>query len=448
MMSPRAVAFHVLILVEQRNIHPDALLRTTLQRHNNLSAEDRALVTELVYGVLRWRGRLDWYIEQLSKTPLRKISLQVMTLLRLGLYQIAFLEKIPDHAAVDEVVKIAKATQPRYIVSFVNGILRNAARTNPNWKLPDKEEDPIKYLAVLTSHPRWFIEKLANQMDVNEIHRLCEFNNTIAPLTFRINTLKTSPDTVINWFKKHGYEAQPGIYVSEALTVKKFRQDLSSIEIFNEGWIQVQDEASQLICYIVSPKPGEKILDLCSGYGVKTTHMAQFMENNGSILAVDNASWKLEALMHNASRLGVADTITTLTSDIRSLNVNDIGLFDRVLLDAPCTGWGTIRRNPDIKWKTHPRDPWRMSQLQWDLLNHAAQFVKSGGTITYVTCSIFHEENLDIANRFQEKWKWEIINPSEKLPDSARHLVRNGFYQSWPHKDGIDGFFAATWIKP
>ncbi len=448
MMSPRAVAFQALLLIEQRNIHPDALLRTTFQRYYKLSRENKALVTELVYGVLRWRGRLDWYIEQLSKTPLRKISLQVMTLLRIGLYQIVFLEKIPDHAAVDEVVKIARATQPKYIVSFVNGILRNAARINPDWKLPDKEEDPIKYISILTSHPKWFVEKLATQMDISEVQKLCEFNNTIAPLTFRVNLLKTNTDAVMNWFKKHGYEVQPGTYVPEAISVKKFRQDLSSTEIFNEGWIQVQDEASQLVCYIVAPEPGEQILDLCSGYGIKTTHIAQFMRNRGSILAVDSASWKLEALMNNASRLGVADIITTITSDIRSLNVNDIGIFDRVLLDAPCTGWGTIRRNPDIKWKTHPRDPWRMSQLQWDLLDHAAQFVKPGGTITYVTCSIFHEENHDIANRFQKKWKWRMLDPSGQLPNTAKNLVRKGFYQSWPHEDRIDGFFAATWIKP
>ncbi len=447
MMSPRALAFHILLHIRQKNIHPDSILRSTFQRHPRLSLEDKALTTELVYGVLRWQARLDWYIEQLSKTPLRKINPQVLILLRIGTYQLTFLTKIPDHAAVDEVVKIARATQPKYIVSFVNGILRNVARTHPNWNWNTIENDPIKYLSILTSHPKWFIERLMSSMKMEEVKKICEFNNTVAPMTFRVNQLKTDINSVEDWFKKNGYETYRGTFINESICINKLRQDLSSMEIFKKGWIQVQDEASMLVCYLLSPQPGERLLDLCCGYGIKTTQLAQIMKNHGNIVAVDNASWKLEALEQNAARLGV-NIIKTVTSDVRSLDKEELGTFDRVLLDAPCTGWGTIRRNPDIKWKTHPRDPWRMSKLQKDLLNHAAQFVKPGGTLTYATCSIFNEENSEVAEQFETTWKWKLIDASKLLPNTAKILVSNGYYQTWPHRDGIDGFFGATWQKP
>ncbi|HDL90598.1 MAG TPA: 16S rRNA (cytosine(967)-C(5))-methyltransferase RsmB [Thermodesulforhabdus norvegica] len=445
-MNARTLAYHALLLIQERQIHPDSLLRSMFRRFNTMDKREKALATELVYGVLRWQGRLDWYIETLSKTPLRKIAPHVMVLLRLGLYQITFLTKIPAHAAVNETVKIARATQPKHIVSFVNGILRNAARRHPDWPFPDRKSDPLTYLAVLTSHPRWFVEKMMHHFSMEEVQKICEANNEVPGLNIRVNLLRAQPEMVAQWFRKRGAIVEQGRYLSTAMTIRNPSEDIGQTEPFIQGWIQIQDEASQLIPLMVNPLPGERLLDLCTGYGIKATQLAEIMKNKGQILAVDSASWKLEALMENVKRLGI-EIISTRTEDVRSLNPEEVGLFDRVLLDAPCTGWGTIRRNPDIKWKTHPRDPWRAGKQQYDLLDHAANFVKPGGTLTYATCTIFSEENEDVAQRFEEKWKWPRINPSDVIPHSEKLLEKYNL-RTWPHRHGIDGFFGVTWAKP
>lgn len=454
MMTPRALAYHVLLHIEQKPVHPDALLRALLRGHPHLAPNDRALVTELVYGTLRWQGRLDWHIEQLSNIPFRKIALPVKVLLRLGLYQLFFLDRVPDHAAVNETVRIARATQPKYIVSFVNGVLRQATRIHPSdWKWPDPTTNPLKYISITTSHPMWFVEKLATFLSFEEIRRICDANNQVAPLVFRVNPSGESVERVMAWFRNQGCTVNAGKYVNNAVRVWGMREDLSESEPFRKGWVQVQDEASQLVGYMVYPHPGERVLDLCSGYGVKATQLALIMGNRGEIIAVDSAAWKLDALKENAFRLG-ASIITTHTADIRSVGVEEMGLFDRVLLDAPCTGWGTVRRNPDIKWKTHPRDPWRMAQLQWDLLSHAAHFVRPGGTLTYATCSIFNEENDQIATRFEESFGWTrtIWGGAGTAPDSVSpqvvEVIRGGYIKTRPDIHDVDGFFIITWQKP
>ncbi|SFM65417.1 16S rRNA (cytosine(967)-C(5))-methyltransferase RsmB [Thermodesulforhabdus norvegica] len=455
MMTPRALAYHVLLHIEQKNVHPDKLLRALLKNHPYLSPADRALITELVYGTLRWQGRLDWHVQKLSRVSFEKIKPEVRVLLRLGLYQLFFLNRIPDHAAVNETVRIARATQPRYIVSFVNGILREAARRGPDeWEWPDPEREPGKFIAVTTSHPLWFVEKLAKKFPYDEIVEICEANNRVAPLVFRFHPEKVSLETLSDWFRERSCSVEEGRYLRNALRVKGLREDLSQMEPFVKGWIQVQDEASQLVGYMVYPLAGERVLDLCCGHGVKTTQLAFLMEGKGEIVAVDSAAWKLESLEENARRLGVS-IITPLVSDVRSLSADEIGLFDRVLLDAPCTGWGTVRRNPDIKWKTHPRDPWRISRLQWDLLSHASLFVQPGGTLTYATCSIFDEENLEVAVKFEKSFGWSRkiwggnkgIRPGDLLPE-VDEIVRDGYIQTFPHRHDVDGFFVITWERP
>ena len=454
-MTARMAAYQALLHLEKRRIHPDEVLRTTFSRYGHLSQADRALTTELVYGTIRWQGRLDWYIRQLSRTPMEKLESSVKILLRLGLYQLFFLDRVPSYAAVNETVKIARATHPRHLVSFINAILRKASKkSHEDWSFPDMNREPVKYLAVMTSHPEWVIEKLLKTMSYDEVRAFCEANNRVAPLVIRVEKNKgVNRDDVINWFEKNYPDADeilPTRYAPWGVIVKGLRSDISETELYKAGVIQVQDEASQLIAYLVDPKPGERVLDLCCGFGVKSAQLASLMEDKGEIVAVDVSAWKLEALQENMARFGIS-IVKPLHGDILELDPEKIGLFDRVLLDAPCTGWGTVRRNPDIKWKTHPRDPWRMGKLQKELLGKAAQFVRPGGTLTYSTCSVFPDENDQVAASLRETMEWEEVPVRNLLEmahvQNADFLTDGNFFRTWPHIHGMDGFFGVTWRK-
>lgn len=454
-MTARLAAYQALLHTERRNIHPDRLLRAILSGYRHLSPSDRALATELVYGVLRWQGRLDWHISQLSKVSLEKMDFPVKIILRLGLYQIFFLDRVPSYAAVDEMVKIARSTHPRHIASFVNAVLRKASeRSFDDWKWPDPDREPVKYLAVMTSHPEWVIEKLGKTMSHEAVKAFCEANNTVAPLVLRVD--RRAREEIIQWFLKH----YPGItriaptdFAPRGITIRGLRHDISEIELHREGIVQVQDEASQLIAYLVNPKPSERVLDLCCGFGVKSSQLAYLMQNRGEIVAVDVSPWKLETLRENMIRLGVS-IVKTVSSDVLELDPEKLGLFDRVLLDAPCTGWGTVRRNPDIKWKTHPRDPWRMGRLQIKLLTSAARFVRPGGILVYSTCSVFPDENDNVVMEFEKTHSWEPVPAVELLrnliPDREKvsALTDGNFFRTFPHVNGMDGFFGAIWNKP
>ena len=447
MITARMLAFQILIQLERNLTHPDRLIRATLDRHPGLEARDRALLTELVYGALRWQGRLDWCIDQLSSVKPKKIDPAVRILLRLALYQLLMLDRIPEHAAVNETVKIARATQPSHIAGFVNAILRGAIRRKGQWEWPDAEKSPEEHLAVMESQPRWLVRRLITEMGYEEAKAFCAASNTVAPMALRVNTLKMRPEAAMEQLKGEGVEVGPSPCLREALRISGARRDISHAELYSSGAIQIQDEASQLVSRIVDPRSGERILDLCAGFGGKSTHLAILMENQGEILSVDETAWKLEELRQNAARQGI-DVIRTMTADVAALSVEETGEFDRVLLDAPCSGFGALRRNPDIKWRRHPKDPYRFSQLQGALLDRAAAFVKRGGVLVYATCTIFREENEDAVSEFNAQhpqWTQKPIEPL--LPESCRAMISGPFFRSWPHRHGVDGFFAAAWTR-
>lgn len=447
MINARVLAYQVLLHLEQKVSHPDRLIRTMLDRHPMLEDREKALLTELVYGVLRWQGKLDWHLDQLSTVKPGKISREVRILLRLGLYQILMLDRVPPHAAVNESVNLAKKTQPAHVAGFVNAVLRGAIRRQGGWEWPSAERNPDEYLAVTTSHPKWAVQRFLRELGAAETEELLRANNTIAPLTLRVNPLKAGLDQTLQRLHDDTIRAEPSPYLPNAVRVTGIRQDVFRLEIHRLGWVQVQDEASQLVSLIVAPEPGEKVLDLCAGFGAKSTHLAELMGNRGEILAVDISAWKLEELQRNTERQGV-EVVRTLAADLVELQTEEVGSFDRVLLDAPCSGFGTLRRNPDIKWRRHPKDPWRFSSLQKTLLDHASQFVKKGGILVYATCSLFSEENDEVAKHFSDSHPGWIQEPAaDYMPESCRSMTEGPFYKSWPHRHGTDGFFGARWRR-
>lgn len=447
MVTPRVLAYQILLHIEQKASHTDLLIRTALGRHSGMDERDRALLTELVYGVVRWRLRLDWHIDQLSRIKPEKIAPPVRIMLRLALYQMLFLDRVPNHAAVNETVKIAGASQPEHIVRFINAILREAGRRGDDWNLPSAEKEPASHISIMTSHPAWLVLKMAEQIGIEEARLFCDANNQVAPTVFRVNTLKASRSHVIESLQKEGLDAVPSPHLLHAVRLSSPRRDVTQTEAFREGWIQAQDEASQLVTHLLAPAPGERVLDLCSGFGVKSTHLGIFMENEGEVLSVDNSAWKLEELAKNAERQGVG-IIRTLTEDIMKLDPAKTGLFDKILLDAPCTGFGAIRRNPDIKWNRHIKDPYRMSQLQKELLDHCAAFLKSGGSLVYATCSVLCDENEMVARHFSEFHPdFHLEAAADHIPPACSAMASGSYLRSWPHKHDVDGFFAARWKK-
>jgi 16S rRNA (cytosine967-C5)-methyltransferase len=447
MVNSRILAYQILLHQEKQASHPDRVIRNVLDRHSMMDERDRALMTELVYGVIRWQGRLDWHINALSNTKPDRIAVPVRVLLRLALYQMIFLDRIPNHAAVNETVNIAKTSQPPHIIRFINGVLREAGRRGVDWNRPSAEKDPAEHIAVTTSHPSWSVRKLIDQMGAEETRLFCAANNRVAPAVFRVNTLKTDGSQVIESLREAGVEALPSPWLPHAVRVPVLRQDVARMPAYRDGWIQNQDEASQLVAYVTAPAPGDRVLDLCSGFGVKSAHLAILMENEGEVLAVDVFEWKLEELVQNAARQGVR-IIRPLAEDVLHLKPESIGLFDRILLDAPCTGYGAIRRNPDIKWRRHPKDPFRMSRLQKEMLSHAPKLLKTGGVLVYSTCTVFTDENEAVVDYISEIHpEIRIESVADYLPPGCDTMTSGPYLRTWPHKHDMDGFFAARWRK-
>jgi 16S rRNA (cytosine967-C5)-methyltransferase len=444
-MNARAIAMHILMQVARRGSFPDVLLDIYFKEHPKLDSRDRALVTELVYGVLRWQGRLDWIIDQQIKIKPDKVDLTVRLILRLAVYQLLFLDRIPAAAAVHQAVELAKGSQPKHVVSFVNGVLRTIARKSIVLKEADPQGSAEHRLAMLYSYPVWLVQRWLTHLGNEETESLCQAGNQIAPTTVRVNTLKTTVAAMAGSFKDLGFFVESGKFVAEALHLRSIRTDLASLDQYKLGEFQVQDEASQIIAHLLQPQPGERILDACAGLGAKSTHLAQIMENQGEIIALDNQGWKLTRLVENAQRLEVT-CIEPVEMDV--LEVVDSGdefFFDRILLDAPCTGLGVIRRNPDIKWKVKPRDFRRLHLVQKKMLERLAPLLKPGGVLLYATCTLSKEENQETVQGFladHPNYQPESARPY--LPPGSEVLVeQSGAMHSWPHRHGTDGFFAA-----
>jgi len=442
-MTPRAIAMHTLMQVARRASFPDVLLDVYFKEHPALDPRDRALVTELVYGVLRWQGRLDWIIDRHVNTSPKKISQSVRLILRLATYQLLFLDRIPAAAAVNEAVELTKASQPPHIVRFVNGLLRTISRKTSTLKEAVPEGSPEERLAMRYSYPVWLIQRWLSRLGDEETAALCTASNQVAPICIRVNGLKTTVEEMAGSLRGLGFTVQPGNLAPEALHLRSIRTDLSSLLHYRAGDFQVQDEASQLVSHLVQPQPGERVLDVCAGLGAKSTHLAQLMENQGTITAMDNQGWKLTRLMENARRLHIS-CIAPLELDVRELSgVQD--LFDRILLDSPCTGLGVLRRNPDIKWKVRPKDFYRLHLLQKQMLGKVAPLLKPGGVLVYATCTVSTEENETTLESFlSEHPQFYLESARPYLPAGCGSAVNQaGALQTWPHKHGVDGFFAA-----
>ncbi len=446
MKSPRHLALDILIRVETKKRHPDDLLTAAFKKYRSLTDRDRAFLTELVYGTLRWRGKIDWVISQFSKVGTERMERVIFHILRLGVYQLLFLTKTPHRATVNESVILARKLKNKEAAGFVNALLRRIIREGLAGCAVKGEGTPQEILAVEQAFPLWAVDKLWNLWGENETRAFLEASNRPAPLTLRVNTLKTDRANLMDRLARQGLSVSPTSYSPDGIVLDN-APPVSKIPFLESGYYQLQDEAAQLIAYMVEPKPGETILDACAAPGAKTTQLGQLMGNRGRIYALDISGTRMRLLRESCRRMGVTN-VTALRRDATfPISLSEAKEFDAILIDVPCTGWGTIRRNPDIKWKTGYKDIARMASIQRKILDNLAGLLRKGGRMVYSTCTVYPEENQGVVDGFLGE-AGDFSLDTRRLPPLADPLWdERGFLRTVPHQHGMDGFFAARLVR-
>jgi 16S rRNA (cytosine967-C5)-methyltransferase len=435
----RYEALRVLVRVEEDKAFADLVLEHALDQ-SPLDPRDAALCTEIVYGTLRWRRHLDWRLAAHLNRPLAKLDPWVRTLLRLTAYQLFFLDRVPRWAAVDEAVSLArlKARNPGP-AEFVNAVLRSLTRAAQPPPLP---ASPLEALATRLSFPDWIASRWVARYGASEAEALMAAMNERPPVTVRANLLRASREDLARRLRDEELAStRPTPLAPEGLVVE--RGVVASWAAFREGWCTVQDQASMLIARLLDPRPGELVADTCAAPGTKATHLAELMQNRGKVIAMDPHAGRLKLLTRATTRLGLtivephAGSVATLASRFRDR-------CDRVLVDAPCSNLGVLRRNPDVKWRRAPDDLARLPDKQRSILAAAASLVKRGGRLVYATCSLEPEENELVLRPFLEThpdWQADAVTESPIAPDAS------GFVRSLPHRHDTDGFAAIRLLR-
>ena len=438
----RELAADILLKVETRKAYVDVLLDHA-RKTAALSAQDRALLTELCYGSVRWRGRLDNYLQKFITRPLAETDPFIRNVLRLAFYQFLFLDRVPEYAAVNEAVQVVKDQKGKKAAGFVNGVLRNFLRDKTPPANPDFELTPISGLAEYWSHPEWLVKRWLKYFGREETEALLQANNKEAPLVLRTNERDRTRDALIELFRRGELDALPTSWSPQGIIVRS-SVSVDQIPGFQEGWFQVQGEASQLVAYLLDPKPGERILDTCAAPGGKTTHIAELTNDTGDIIASDISARGLNKIEENVERLKFR-SIRTLKADLsKPLDELLSQSFDRVLVDAPCSGLGTLRSHPEIKWNRGEADIRRLADLQKTILARAASYLRPGGVLVYSTCTLSDDENESVVENFLECHRGFVLDAAaEYLPAQAKTMVRGKYFLALPHRHETDGFFAA-----
>jgi 16S rRNA (cytosine967-C5)-methyltransferase len=439
--NAREAALKILFEVNEKGAYSNIALNKYFSS-TELRDIDRAFATEIVYGTVKWKLTLDRVIAAYSTIKIGKLSPWILNILRLGTYQLLHMTKVPQSAACNESVNLAGRYGHKASAGFVNAVLRNIARNGGKIELPSQQEDPAGYFAVKYSYPKWLVEKYIGLFGTEFAESLLDSGNGIPELTVRANTLKTTASVLVERLAAEDAEAVTGKYSGEAVIIKS-SVSVGALAAFKEGLFQVQDQSSMLPASVLAPLPGERVLDACSAPGGKATHMAQLMQNRGIVVARDIHEHKLKLIEDAAKRLGI-DIIKCELHDAALPDSAGEGAFDRVLLDAPCTGLGIIRRKPDIKWARETKDFEGIAALQRKLLQTVSQSVKPGGSLVYSTCTILPEENENVVNEFlHANENFEAVDIAQYLPAGLAVHAKGGMLQTYPNRDGIDGFFIA-----
>ncbi|NNL77074.1 MAG: 16S rRNA (cytosine(967)-C(5))-methyltransferase RsmB [Desulfobacterales bacterium] len=441
----RKIAFEILNRLDGGQRTLDSILDELSIDETIVPKRERALLQALIFGVLRWRGRLDFIISYFSSTRFDKIHPKILNILRLALFQIIYLDRVPNSAAVNTAVEISKLSGAPWVAGYVNALLRNASRNYQEVNFPDIEKNPIAAMTLDQSFPEWIVRRWMERYGLKNAAALCDAVNTIPPITIRTNRLKTSPSALVNELAKEVEHIKPTCYSPDGIHFVNPKTSIPKLPKFKDGWFQVQDEAAQLVSLYLNPQPGETVLDACAGLGGKTGHIAQLMQNKGGVIALDIDKAKLLRLETEIQRLGISIVATVCHNLENKFDQPQLNSFDRVLLDAPCSSIGVMRRNPDIKWQKSEKKLTKYKSRQLRHLENLSHLVKPSGILVYAVCSPEPEENEEVMDEFLKMHPDFVIdkNPGGLPLKIGSAITANGFFNTYPNFNQMDGFFAA-----
>ena len=452
-MNARKVALECLLTLSHSTASIASVVDSAFGKYT-VDSRERRFINGLVYGVIRWQKQLDWVLDQFIN-PRFQLDARHRNILRLGAFQLLHLDGIPAHAAIFETVQLAtshpRRNRGRKTAGFINAVLRSVQRKGATLTYPSLDANPIEHIALSLSYPTWLVKRWLQTRGVAWTVAFCRASNQIAPLALRANTLLTKPEDVCESLAAIGIAASTSkiapdgvVLENRAITAFDAASEGTLKDILNRSDIYVQDESAMLVARLLSPENAEFIVDLCAAPGGKTTHLAHLMDNTGKIVAVDVSAEKVALLEKNCRRVGACN-VKTQVLDATKADLSFMETADAVLIDAPCSGFGTLRRHPDIRWNKTLEHVRALSEIQYNLLKNAAQHIKLGGILVYSTCSTEPIENEAVVQRFLADFPmWRIENAKDFLLDVPPSVITpEGFVQTFPHEHGVDGAFAA-----
>jgi len=445
---PRNLALKTLKNVDGAPGQAERRLESLFSQNPRLSERDRALTVHLVQGVLRWRIRLDWILKQFVRFPFKKIDPQVLNILRLALFQILFLDRVPESAAVNEAVKQSRKMGKKHVVKFVNGILRQICREKDRLPYPLFENEPSLYASVYYSYPMWLVQKWTRELGQDMALQVMKAGNEIPGLTIRANTLRTTRQALLNRLGEEGVEGRAVDFAPEGIELTHFKGAVSRLDAYKAGLFQVQGEAAQICAHLLSPGGVDVVADVCAGLGGKSTHLAELMGDRGRVLALDTSLARLRGLKQNTKRLGIG-SVFPVAADVTAPLFFLRDPVRKIMVDGPCSGLGVISKHPDTKLTKKEDDIKRLAMIQKSILSRSCQALCRDGEMLYVTCTISKEENEAVVESFLRENKGMALQDlRRRIPPWGLDLVdENGFLKTFPHLHGMEGFFAALFRK-
>lgn len=445
-MNERETAVYALNDILSEKAYNNIVLRRTFNKNASLSVVERAFITELVNGTLRNLILIDYVINSFSKTKTAKMKPLILNILRTGVYQIMFMKKVPVSAACNEAVKLAKKKGFSTLSGFVNGVLRNIARNIDNIKYPDENKEPVKYISVKYSYPEWIIEYWKKSYSYEEIKAMCISNNLQPKVSACVNTVKASKEELKKSLAEDNVSFSDGKIQDDVIYLTK-TNNIAETKAYKEGLFHIMDESSMLAVKILNPKPNDTLIDVCAAPGGKSFYSAYLMKNKGSIKSRDIYEHKIQLINDGAKRLGL-DIINAELKSAEEHYEEDTDKADCLLIDAPCSGLGLLRKKPDIKYSKTMEDIDELVKIQRNILESCYNYVKIGGALVYSTCTVSEKENLENVKWFCDKFNFELENISGFLNENVNiETAKKGYIQILPNMFDTDGFFIARLIR-
>ncbi|OON95216.1 MAG: 16S rRNA (cytosine(967)-C(5))-methyltransferase [Epulopiscium sp. Nele67-Bin005] len=443
MKNARETIVDLLTTIEKEETYMQLLLKKEL---DNIKKEDRGFITEVVYGTVKHQLKLDYFINHVSKTPVKKMKPFIKHLMRMSAYQLIFLDKIPASATINEAVKLVKKRKMHNLSGFVNGVLRNLERQKDEISLPDVNTHKIEHFSIKYSMPSWLIEMWLEMYGTEEMEKICTAFNERAEVCIRINKNQISKNELILELQNEGIECSDGIIFPEDNLYLKKTYNIGNLNSFLEGKWTPQDESASLVSHLLNPQKGDKILDMCAAPGGKSTHIAELSNDECEIISADLYPHKTELIQKNADRLNLK-SIKIIVNNGINFNKSWEDSFERILLDVPCSGLGVIKRKPDMRYHKTPEDILAISEVQKQLVNNAVRYLKAGGTLLYSTCTLSKIENEDMV-KYILNLGLKLDPITDDVPDLVKPYIKEeNHIQILPYIAKTDGFFIARFKK-